>query len=77
MPGVWSIVFGLGTVASLPYLPRRAGVVAVWYLSAGGLLLFLVEPPVPSDWSVGLPFGVGQLLSAVVLRGARQAEVEP
>jgi len=32
--------------------------------------------PVPSGWSVGLPFGIGQLLAAGVLYTARRSEVE-
>src|SRR5689334_11879590 len=30
LPGLWALVFGLGTVASLPYLPRGAMLVAAW-----------------------------------------------
>jgi DNA-binding MarR family transcriptional regulator len=67
LPGLWSLLYGLGTVASLPYLPRLAAAVAAWYLLASWLLLSFVEGPVPSGWSVGLPFGVGQLLAAGVL----------
>jgi hypothetical protein len=68
LPGLWGVLFGLGVVASLPYLPGRAGWVAGWYLSAGFVALFLCAGPVPSGWAVGLPFGVGQLLFAVVVR---------
>jgi hypothetical protein len=74
LPGLWALLFGLGTVASLPYLPRRAGLVAGWYLAAGVALLGLVDGPVPSGWSVGLPFGLGQLFAALVLLGARQGD---
>jgi hypothetical protein len=77
LPGLWSLLYGLGTVASLPYLPRLAVVVAAWYLLAGWLLLSFVEGPVPSGWSVGLPFGIGQLLAAGVLYATRRSEVEP
>jgi hypothetical protein len=76
LPGLWALLYGLGTVASLPYLPRLAGAVAAWYLLAGWLLLSFVEGPVPSGWSVGLSFGVGQLLAAAVLYTARRPEVE-
>jgi hypothetical protein len=76
LPGLWSLLYGLGTVASLPYLPRLAAAVAAWYLLAGWLLLSFVEGPVPSGWAVGLPFGAGQLLAAGVLYAARRSEVE-
>jgi hypothetical protein len=76
LPGLWALLYGLGTVASLPYLPRLAAAVAAWYLLAGWLLLSFVEGPVPSGWAVGLPFGVGQLLAAGVLYSAQRSEVE-
>jgi hypothetical protein len=76
LPGLWALMYGLGTVASLPYLPRLAGVVAAWYLVAGWMLLSFVEGPVPSGWTVGLPFGAGQLLAAGILYTARRSEVE-
>ena len=31
LPGLWAMLFGLGIVASLPYLPRLTGLVAGWY----------------------------------------------
>ena len=77
LPGLWSLFYGLGTVASLPYLPRLAGCVAVWHLVAGVLLLHLEVGPTPSGWCVGAPFGVGQLLAAGVLYTAEGAEIEP
>jgi hypothetical protein len=71
LPAVWAIVYGLGTVASLPYLPREAGWIAVWYFASGLLLCVLAEGPVPGGWSVGVPFGVGQVLAALVLSRSR------
>lgn len=67
LPGLWSLLFGLGTVASLPYLARSAGWVAGWYFAAGLLLLLNIDGPVPAGWTVGVPFGVGQILAAVAL----------
>lgn len=75
LPGMWAIVYGLGTLASVPYLPRETGWVAAWFLTSGSLLLLLLEGPVPAGWSVGVPFCVGQVLAAVVLRRARSGEV--
>jgi hypothetical protein len=77
LPGLWSLFYGLGTVASLPYLPRQAGWVAAWHLAWGGLLLCLVAGPIPPGWSVGVPFGAGQLLAAAVLSFNRRAEAMP
>ena len=40
LPGLWSIVFGLGLLAARPYLPRATGWVCLFYLVCGcGLLL--------------------------------------
>ena len=68
LPGLWAICFGIGVFASRPYLPRTSGVVALFYYAAGVLLLWRVRGPDSlSGWWVGGTFGVGQLLSAVVL----------
>jgi hypothetical protein len=71
LPGLWALLYGLGAVASLPYLPRAAGCVAAWYLGWGGCLLLGAGGPVPSAWAVGVPFGCGQLLAAGALLGSR------
>jgi hypothetical protein len=77
LPGLWALVYGLGVVASLPFLPRAAALVAVWYLAAGGAMLAALDGPVPPGWSVGVPFGVGQLLAALVLVAARPRGEQP
>jgi hypothetical protein len=76
LPGAWALIYGLGIVASLPYLPRLAGLIAAWYLGWGLVLLTLLDASAPASWTVGVPFGVGQLLSAFVLVQAR-TEVQP
>jgi hypothetical protein len=66
LPGLWAICFGIGILASRPYLPRASGWVAMFYYVAGiGLLARGAEPP--HAWWVGGTFGVGQLLAAFVL----------
>jgi hypothetical protein len=77
LPGLWSLIYGLGTVASLPYLPRLAAAVAAWYLLAGAVLLWTAEGAVPSGWSAGLPFGTGQLLAAAILYRRDRLETQP
>ncbi len=71
LPGVWALLFGLGAVSSLPYLPRGAWVVAAWYFGVGLTLLLAAPAPVPPGWSVGVPFGVGQMLAAWVMFATR------
>jgi uncharacterized membrane protein YeaQ/YmgE (transglycosylase-associated protein family) len=73
LPGLWSLLYGLGALASLPYLPRLAGAVAAWYLAVGGLLLLVDSGPL-AGWSVGVPFGVGQMLAGAVMFVARRPE---
>ena len=67
LPGLWASVFGLGVLASRPYLPRAIGWVGTFYLLAGAVLLLATEPGSVSPWSVGIPFACGQLGSALVL----------
>lgn len=67
LPGLWAIVFGLGILASRPYLPRAIGWVGLYYLLVGSALLLRAEPGPLSGWSVGAPFALGQTAAAAVL----------
>jgi len=68
LPGLWAILFGLGVFSARPYLPRMVGWVALGYLVAGFHLLLLGwRRPDLLSWGMGLTFGVGQLVSALVL----------
>ena len=69
LPGLWELVFSLGVFASCRFLPRPMFAVGLWYL-ASGLACLMIESvhQTLSPWSMGLPFGVGQLLVAFVLQ---------
>ena len=68
MPGLWSILFALGVFASCRLLPRPCFAMGVYYLVAGTLCLVLARgSQALSPWSMGLTFGIGQLLTAVIL----------
>jgi len=68
LPGLWACLFSLGIFAARPYLPRIIGWVGLYYLLAGAVLLATAAPGAsPSPWEIGLTFGFGQLVSAVVL----------
>jgi hypothetical protein len=68
LPGLWTILFSLGTFASRPYLPRIIGWVALLYLIAVGVLLALAPGGGSlSPWAMGLTFGTGQILAGIVL----------
>jgi hypothetical protein len=70
LPGLWAIVFALGVWSSRPYLPPGIAWITAWYLSAGLLLLLASGPALSlSGWAVGGTFGIGQLLTALVLLG--------
>lgn len=69
LPGLWALVFSLGIFASCRFLPRPMFGVGLWYLAAGlACLAIQSSHPALSPWTMGIPFGVGQLLVAAVLR---------
>ncbi|HXA36632.1 MAG TPA: hypothetical protein VNW26_09890 [Steroidobacteraceae bacterium] len=77
LPGLWELIFSLGVFASCRFLPRPMFAVGVWYLAAG--LYCLAAGSVThafSPWTMGIPFGVGQLLVATVLRIGYEKPVE-
>jgi hypothetical protein len=68
LPGLWQVVFSLGIFASARSLPRPVVWAGVWYLVCGGACLAAARGPgVLSPWAMGLPFGIGQLLAALLL----------
>jgi hypothetical protein len=69
LPGLWQLIFCLGVFASCRFLPRQMFAVGVWYLAAGlTCLAFGSVARTLSPWTMGIPFGVGQLLVAGVLQ---------
>ena len=69
LPGLWAIIFGLGIFSMRPYLPRMIGFVALFYLLTGGILLCLVHYSLSLlPWGMGLTFGTGHLLAALILK---------
>ncbi len=68
LPGLWQIIFALGIFASCRLLPRPTFWVAVFYLGTGLAALALAHGDrALTPWSMGLPFGVGQVFAALVL----------
>jgi hypothetical protein len=69
LPGLWQVLFSLGVFSSCRVLPRPMFAVGVWYLATGlSCLAFGGEDLAFSPWLMGAPFGVGQLLVALVLQ---------
>lgn len=75
LPGVWTSLFGLGALASRPYLPAPILGVALFYVAAGLAMAAAARAGVsPSPWAMGITFLVGQLCAATVLRrGSEEA----
>jgi hypothetical protein len=74
-PGLWQITFGLGVFASCRFLPRGLLLVGGWYVASGlACLAYAQGPHAFSAWTMGAPFGVGQLLVATVLRFAGEQD---
>jgi hypothetical protein len=68
LPGLWSIFFSLGIFASHRLLPGETFWVGVYYMIAGVLcLLFARDQFAFSSWAMGVSFGLGQVLSALIL----------
>ncbi len=68
LPGLWSLLFGLGVFASSRLLPRPIVWVGVYYLLAGSLCLtFSKDGGQLSPWMMAATFGFGQLLAALIL----------
>jgi len=77
LPGLWQLAFCLGVFASCQFLPRPMFAVGLWYMVTGLICLTLrgVDHEL-SPWCMGIPFGVGQILIAVVLKYGSENELE-
>jgi hypothetical protein len=67
LPGLWQVIFSLGVFSSCRFLPRAVGAVGIWYLLTGLTSLALADTRALSPWSMGIPYGVGQMLVAAIL----------
>lgn len=68
LPGVWSMLFGLGALASSRLLLRETVWVGVYYIACGFLCLWQSAPmAVVAPWQMAACFGGGQLFAAAIL----------
>lgn len=68
LPGLWSLVFSLGVFASHRLLPKPVFYVGLYYVVCGaGCLLWGQGEYALSPWLMGISFGGGQLMTAVIL----------
>ncbi len=68
VPGLWSIFFGMGILASRPLLPTGTTFVGAFYLLCGLVSIeYSHHVQAFSPWVMAIPFGVGQSMAAGIL----------
>jgi hypothetical protein len=67
LPGLWQITFSLGVFASCRFLPKPMTAAGCWYLFTGLTCIGLGDTRALTPWTMGIAYGVGQLLVAAVL----------
>jgi hypothetical protein len=67
LPGMWQIIYSLGVFSSCRFLPRLMVLPGAWYLLTGLVAISLGGNRALSPWTMGIAFGLGQLLVAAVL----------
>ena len=67
LPGLWQITFSLGVFSSCRFLPRAMAAAGAWYLLTGLTSIALADGRALSPWTMGISYGVGQLLVASIL----------
>ena len=67
LPGLWQIIFSLGVFSSCRFLPRPMAAAGAWYLLTGLACIALADNRALSPLTMGISFGVGQLLVAGIL----------
>ena len=67
LPGLWQVIFSLGVFSSCRFLPRAIAAAGIWYLFTGLLCMTMADNRALSPWAMGISFGAGQFLVAVIL----------
>jgi len=67
LPGLWQVIFSLGVFSSCRFLPRPMIAAGAWYLLTGLLCFSLGDARSLSPWTMGISYGAGQVLVAVIL----------
>jgi hypothetical protein len=67
LPGMWQVIFSLGVFSSCRFLPRPMAAAGAWYLLTGLTCVALADNRALSPWTMGISYGVGQLLVAAIL----------
>ncbi|WP_052031739.1 hypothetical protein [Novipirellula maiorica] len=65
LPGLWSVLLGLGIFAASSLLPRSLSQIAIWYIGCGlGVLMLSHGDVALSPLTMAIPFGGGQCFAA-------------
>ena len=67
LPGLWQVIFSLGVFSSCRFLPPPMVAAGAWYLLTGLLCLSLADARALSPWTMGISYGAGQLIVALIL----------
>lgn len=76
LPGLWQVIFSLGVFASCRSLPRAMFAPACLFLATGVAAMAIGDARALQPWVMGVPFALGQLMIAAVLRFYGTAEEE-
>lgn len=73
MPGLWQVLVALAGFSALPMLSPEMRWAGFFYLASGMVCLLLARGQNPmSPWLMGVPFGLGQTMVAVILYRANE-----
>lgn len=68
LPGIWQILLSLGAFASSRSLPRPMIAIGIWYMATGlACVAFANGDNALSPVAMGMPFGLGQTLAALLI----------
>jgi hypothetical protein len=77
LPGLWQVFLSLGCFASTRTLPRPLLAIGFWYMGTGLTCLAMANGPHAfAPVAMGLPFGLGQMFAAIILRFAGETDEE-
>lgn len=68
LPGLWQVIFSLGVFASCRTLPKAMFAPACLFLATGVAAMAIGDVRALQPWVMGVPFALGQLMIAAVLR---------
>lgn len=76
LPAMWQILFSFGVFASCRFLSRTMVAAGVWYAAFGVMCISLGDERALAPWTMGVGFGIGQMIVAAVLAFASAREEE-